>query len=58
MKQSTIHHGSRQVIITEQGPTRFAARLYVNQGETATLTCWKGTTLKGAQQWAKKVLAR
>ena len=54
MVQHEIHvNGSRMVVIVEDGK-HVSARLYVNNGETATLTCWKGKTLKGAQQWAQK----
>ena len=56
MKQFTIAKGTRQVIVTEQDG-RYSARFYVNNGETATLTCWKGKTEKGARLFAEKALA-
>lgn len=55
MKQTTITHGTRQVVIMEQ-EGRFWARKYVNNGETATLESWKGTSMVNAEKWAKKVL--
>lgn len=55
MKQFTITEGSRQVVIIGQ-TGRYYARLYVNHGETATLTCWKGKTEKGARRFAEKAL--
>jgi hypothetical protein len=56
MQQYEIRHGSRVVVISESSPTHFAARLYVNNGETATLTCWKGKTKHGAERWAQKIV--
>lgn len=59
MFSKTIQKGSRQVVIsanTPQGP--FSSRLYVNNGETATLTCAKAKTLKGAEKQAERMLAR
>jgi hypothetical protein len=51
-----IHKGSRVVIgiVTDAG---ISSRLYVNNGETATLVCAKHKTLAGMQRWAAKVLA-
>lgn len=57
MFQTTIKQGSRQVVIRAndaQGP--FTSRLYVNNGETATLLTKKAATLKGAQKQAAKML--
>jgi hypothetical protein len=55
MKTHNIQNGTRVVIVTED-MGRFSSRLYVNNGETATLICAKHKTLKGAQRWAAKVL--
>jgi hypothetical protein len=55
MREFTITKGTRQVVVTEQAG-RFSARLYVNSGETATTTAWKGKTEDGARKWADKVL--
>jgi hypothetical protein len=51
-----IQNGSRVVvvIVTDAG---FSSRLYVNNGETATLLSAKHKTLAGAQKWAAKVMA-
>lgn len=57
MFQQTIKNGSREVIIsanTEAGP--FSIRLYVNNGETATLVSAKAKTLAGATKQARKML--
>ena len=51
-----IRNGSRVVIVMVQDGS-YSARLYVNNGETATLTNWKGKTEAGARRWAGKVLA-
>jgi hypothetical protein len=62
MKQTKVRQGSRVVIITEDMGC-VSARLYLNvgyaraNGETASLQCWRGKTLAGAQRWAKKILA-
>ena len=55
MTQHEVVQGSRKVIIT--GDAVFSSRLYVNNGETATLICAKHKTLAGAQKWAAKALA-
>jgi hypothetical protein len=57
--QREITSGSRKVIAfrnTEHD--KWQARLYVNNGETATLTSGKFKTDKGLNKWAEKVLAR
>jgi hypothetical protein len=57
MFQTSIKKGSREVIIsanTDAGP--FSSRLYVNNGETATLVAAKAKTLKGARKQAEKML--
>lgn len=56
MKTHKIQNGSRVVIVTED-MVRFSSRLYVNNGENATLICAKHKTLAGAQRWAAKVMA-
>lgn len=53
----TTTSGSRQVVTTantSEGP--WSSRLYVNNGETATLTNASHKTEAGAQKWAKKTL--
>ena len=47
--------GSRQVIGWVQDGL-YSARLYVNHGETATLTNGKWKTLQGMKRWAKRTL--
>lgn len=50
--------GSRVVISWSQdGGRNWSSRLYVNGGETATTTEAKHKTRKGAEGWAKKILA-
>lgn len=56
MTTFTIQKGTRQVMVIKQGD-RYSARLYVNDGETATTTAWKGKTEVGARKWAAKVMA-
>ena len=61
MKQHEIHvNGSRMVVIIEDSATtpRFHARLYLNDGETASTQCWKGKTWKAAQAWAQRMVRR
>jgi hypothetical protein len=54
----TTKTGSRQVITTNQNTAGiWESRLYVNNGETATLTSAKHKTKEGAIKWANKVLA-
>lgn len=49
--------GSRKVISSRNGEGyEWSSRLYVNNGETATLTCAKHKTEKGARAWADKTL--
>lgn len=55
MKTTRISKGSRVVLVNEFDG-RFEARLYVNNGESATLQSWKGKTIKGAEKWAASVL--
>lgn len=57
MTTKTITNGSRQVIAMWTG-TQWDARLYVNNGETATLTSGKFKTEKGLAKWAARVLPR
>ena len=55
----TVRKGSRIVKIDNQNTARiFQSRLYVNRGETATLTHAEHKTLQGALRWADKVLKR
>jgi hypothetical protein len=58
MKQFEIIKGSRVVTGFSNDGSNWSSRLYVNHGETATLTCANHKTLNGAQKWAKKVLER
>lgn len=55
MREFTIKSGSRQVIVTEQNG-HFAARLYLNNGQTAGHQSWNGKTESGARRWASKIL--
>lgn len=55
MTNFTIKNGSREVMVICQDG-RFSARLYVNNGETATLQSWKGKTEAGARKWAARIL--
>lgn len=59
MSQIEITKGSRKVIAyrNDEG-SKWSARMYVNNGETATLTCGKFKTEKGLRNWADKVLSR
>lgn len=57
MNQIEITNGSRKVIaFRNDEASKWDARLYVNRGETATLTCGKFKTEKGLRKWANKVL--
>lgn len=56
MTTFTIQKGTRQVMVIKQGD-RYSARLFVNDGETATTTAWKGKTEAGVRKWAAKVMA-
>lgn len=58
MSQFEIASGSRKVIGFSNDGSRWESRLYVNHGETATLTSAKHKSRKGAESWARKVLAR
>ena len=50
-------NGSRQVISDNQNTAGvWESRLYVNNGETATLTCSKHKTESAARRWAAKTL--
>lgn len=57
MQQIEIAQGSRKVIATRNGG-KWQARLYVNNGETATLTARKFASVKGVEKWAGEVMAR
>lgn len=57
MQTITAKSGTRQVITTSndsEGP--FWSRLYVNNGETATLLNATHKSLKGAAKWAEKAV--
>ena len=56
---TSVKKGSREVYISNQNTAGiFESRLYVNRGETATLTHASHKTLTGAIRWANKILAR
>ena len=58
MRQFETRNGSRVVISFSNGAGfSWSSRLYVNNGETATLTCAKHKTEAGARKWAAKMLA-
>ena len=57
MSEIRIAKGSRVVISYYQRPIYYS-RLYVNYGETATLTNAKHKTRKGRDKWADKQLNR
>jgi hypothetical protein len=57
METFRIRNGSHLVRSNATLPGRWASRLYVNDGETATLVCAKHKTREGAERWARKVLA-
>jgi hypothetical protein len=51
--------GTRQVLTTSndaEGP--FWSRLYVNNGETATMVSATHKSLKGAAKWAQKAITQ
>lgn len=59
MDQLEITAGTRKVIATRNdAASKWDARLYVNKGETATLSCGKFKTEKGLRNWAAKKLAQ
>jgi hypothetical protein len=59
MQTIKIQNGSRQVVATRNDDgSKWSARLYVNNGETATLECGQFKTEKGMRAWATKKLAR
>lgn len=52
-----VKRGSRQVNINNQNSAGvFESRLYVNNGQTATLTRATHKTLAGAERWSKRTL--
>ena len=58
MNKVIAQNGNRVVRTCNQNSAGiFESRLYVNKGETATLTCAKHKTLAGAQKWAIKAVA-
>ena len=59
--QTIIEQGNRAVVINEREGHVFA-NLYVNtrngiENADITTSRWSGSTVKGAQRWARKVLA-
>ena len=46
------------VVITNVQNTTYSSRLYVNYGETATLTAAKHRSEAGSRKWAAKQVAR
>ena len=57
METFQIRNGSHLVRSNASLSGRWSSRLYVNDGETATLTFAKHKTREGAERWARKVLA-
>ena len=58
MKITETWQGSRVVFTICNSPKHYNSRLYVNHGETATLTHANHKTKKGAIRWANKVLTQ
>lgn len=56
MNQIEITKGSRKVISFRCGD-KWESRLYVNNGETATLTCAKHKSEAGVRKWAATKLS-
>ena len=57
MQTIEITKGTRKVIATRNDElSKWNARLYVNNGETATLSAGKFKTEKGLRAWAEKKL--
>ena len=57
MYQFETTYGSRKVTTTASEPRgAFQSRLYVNDGQTATLLCTTHRTERGARKWARRVL--
>ena len=57
-----VSNGNRAVVINQQEDTVWA-NLYVNtrngiENAEITTTRWTGKTVKGAEQWAKKILSK
>lgn len=58
MQTTTITNGTRQVVTSyEPEAGIYSSRLYVNNGETATLQTAKHRSEAGVARWAGKVLA-
>ena len=57
MTTTEIRNGNNLVKIVEQGGS-YTSRLYVNNGDTATLNVRRAKTLKGAEKQAQDMLAR
>lgn len=59
MNRKTFTNGSRQVIASRnEAGSIWNARLYVNNGETATLVAGKFKSDAGLERWAAKQLSR
>lgn len=59
MNQIEITDGTRKVIAFRNDEnSKWNARLYVNNGETATLTNGKFKTESGLRKWASKIFTR
>lgn len=59
MNQIEITNGTRKVIaFRNDASSKWDARLYVNKGETATLTNGKFKTEAGLRKWASRVFNR
>lgn len=58
MQQFETIKGSRKVISFSNDGTQWESRLYVDNGEVATLTNANHKSRKGAEKWASKVLSR
>ena len=57
MQAIEIANGSRKVIASRNdSASKWTARLYVNNGETATLVARKFKTENGVRKWAAKQL--
>jgi hypothetical protein len=56
MKTIETTNGSLKVVSTSNDGSRWTSRLYVNCGETATLTHATHRTEAGARKWATKTM--
>lgn len=54
-RRMILARGTRQVIASRNDTnSSWSARVYVNNGETATLLCCKRATADGVRKWADK----